>query len=184
MYDTVTVAREGRIIAEGDAALAQAALDDPAAFTPLYRRDRDRVYWYIRARTMNDDDATDLTQQVFLRALDALPQYRSTKGPFAGWLFRIARNAIIDQHRRTRATVPWDLVPAAFHMATMHDPLASALRRESLDRLRALVTALDADKREMLVLRFVAGLTARRARPSSGRARPRPRKRSRAPCRP
>lgn len=146
---------------DDDAVLVRAALADPTGFAPLYRRYRDRVYWYIRARAAGDDDATDLTQHVFLRALDALPQYRPANGPFAGWLFRIARNAVIDHYRRTHATVTWDLVPLALQpMAAHHDPLASALRRESLERLRALVAALDVEKRELLVLRFAAGLTA------------------------
>lgn len=160
VHEMSAVWAEGYAAMDDDEALVQAALADLAAFAPLYRCYRDRVYWYIRARTAGDDDATDLTQLVFLRALDALPRYRASKGPFAGWLFRIARNAVIDHRRRSRATITWDLVPAAFQATDAHDPLAGALRQESLDRLRALVTALDADKRELLVLRFVAGLTA------------------------
>ncbi len=58
-----------------DATLVEAARSDAAAFERLYLGYRDRIYWYLRGRTADDEDAADLTQQVFLRVLDALPQY-------------------------------------------------------------------------------------------------------------
>ncbi len=56
----------------GEWADIEAAKEHPTAFAPLYQRYRDRIYAYIRTRTPNEEDASDLTQQVFLRALDAL----------------------------------------------------------------------------------------------------------------
>src|SRR5438270_7946671 len=88
-----------------EAALVRAAQDDPAAFGALYEAHVDRVYAYFRSRTENIQDATDLTQQAFLQALDALPRYRPGKVPFAAWLFRIARNLAINFHRRRRPAV-------------------------------------------------------------------------------
>lgn len=141
-----------------EAALVQAAREDPAAFETLYRRYRDRVYWYLRGRTTTEEDAADLTQQVFVQVLDALPRYQVARGSFAAWLFRIARNAATDAHRRRRTTVAWDLVPEALQRALEDDVEAQVLRREALARLGALVTALDRDKRELLMLRFAARL--------------------------
>ncbi|HEY7355449.1 MAG TPA: sigma-70 family RNA polymerase sigma factor, partial [Ktedonobacterales bacterium] len=78
---------------EGDeAALVAAAQADPAAFDALYQRYLARVYRYLRAHVGSDDEAADLTQQVFLKALDALPRYRPRGAPFAAWLFQIARH--------------------------------------------------------------------------------------------
>jgi RNA polymerase sigma-70 factor (ECF subfamily) len=142
-----------------DAAQVQAAQGDPAAFAPLYRRYQDRVYRYLRTRTGQDEDAADLTQQVFLRALDSLSQYRPRRGSFAAWLFRIARNVATDWHRRQRRTVTWDLVPEALQPVADHDLEAGLLRREAVARLRALFDELDANKQEVLVLRFAAQLT-------------------------
>ncbi len=51
-----------------DTALVEAARHDPAAFGLLYHRYFDRVYAYLRARTAGEDDAADLTQQVFLQS--------------------------------------------------------------------------------------------------------------------
>lgn len=142
-----------------DADLARAAPTEPAAFETLYRRYRDRVYRYLRARTATEEDAVDLTQQVFLRVLDALPHYQAARGLFAAWLFRIARNAATDFQRRRRATVAWDLVPEALQRASGDTVEDAVLRREDFARLATLFTALDAEKREIVVLRFVARLT-------------------------
>ncbi len=142
-----------------EAALVQAAQRHPAAFGPLYDCYVDRIYAYLWARTSSTEDAADLTQHVFVQALDALPRYRTGRVPFAAWIFRIARNAATDWRRRQRATVAWDLVPDALHPHAPDDLEAGVLRRESLIRLRALLAALDAETREALILRFTAGLT-------------------------
>jgi RNA polymerase sigma-70 factor (ECF subfamily) len=142
-----------------DDALVRAARADPGAFAGLYHRYLDRVYAYLRARTATAEDAADLTQQVFLQALAALPRYRAAGGGFAAWLFRIARNVAADWHRRRRATVTWDLVPEALQPDAGLGVDASLLRQEDLARLRALFAALDPQTRELLVLRFAARLT-------------------------
>jgi len=125
----------------------------------LYHRYRQRIYAYLRARTSDAEETADLTQHVFLQALDALPRYRSRQVPFAAWLFRIARNAATDFHRRRRTTVAWDPLPEALQPSDEHDLDAGVLRREDMARLHALVHALDRDTRELLALRFVGRLT-------------------------
>jgi len=147
-------------IVNDETALVRAAQENPAAFAPLYERYLGRVYAYLRARTRSIEDADDLTQHVFLQALQALPQYRAQKAPFAAWLFRIARNAATDYHRRHRSTVTWDLVPEALQPVDDQDMEAGIFQQEALTRLGTLFAALDAHKRELLVLRFTLRLTA------------------------
>ena len=65
-----------------------------------------RVYRYLRIRLQSEEDAADLTQQVFLKALDALPRYRTHGAPFAAWLFTIARHTLADRFRRHPVTLP------------------------------------------------------------------------------
>src|SRR5215471_21598589 len=98
-----------------DAALVRAAQADPTAFAPLYQRHRDRIYRYLRTRTSSAEDAADLTQQVFLQALDALPHYRIQQTPFAAWITRIARNLAANDRRQRKTTVLWDSLPEALH---------------------------------------------------------------------
>ena len=145
--------------APDDATLVHQARDDPAAFDVLYRRYRDRLYWYLRARTPNDEDAADLTQQVFVHALAALHNYHPRKGSVAAWLFGIARHAATDWQRRRRPTVAWEYLPESLHPGDGRDIEADAVQRESVARLRPLLAALPLDKRELLALRFAGGLT-------------------------
>jgi RNA polymerase sigma-70 factor (ECF subfamily) len=142
-----------------DAGLVAEAQADPRAFAALYDRYRDRIYWYLLTRTNSAEDADDLLQQVFLKALDALGQYRPARGPFAAWLFGIARHTTATFHARRRPTVAWDLVPEVLLPVDEHDLEAQLVRREDLGRLRRYFGRLDAQKRELLILRFVTGLT-------------------------
>jgi len=142
-----------------DTALALRALTDPAAFGMLYDRYLDRMYAYLRARTSSAEDAADLTQQVFLRAFDALDQYHPQRASFATWLFRIARNTATDAYRRQKSAVAWDFLPAALQPIAGDDPEASALRQETRDRLRLVLGTCDARTREVLALRYGADLS-------------------------
>jgi RNA polymerase sigma-70 factor (ECF subfamily) len=153
-----------------DAALIQTVRSDPAAFGPLYERYRDRVYWYLRTRTASADDAADLLQQVFLQALDRIDQYQPTQGPFVSWLFGIARHTASNHNRRRRATVSWDFVPEALRPASDDDPESQALRNESLTRLSGIFASLDGGKRELLVLRYVVGLSFAEIGPIVGKS--------------
>lgn len=128
------------------------------SFTDLYHVYVGRVYQYIRCHSPTPEDAADLTQQVFLQAWQALPRYRQQGVPFAAWLFRIARNAVIDAQRRRRHLLPWQQVPHVFHPLSPEDPERAVLADETRRHLHELIAALPAPKREVLLLRFAARL--------------------------
>jgi RNA polymerase sigma-70 factor, ECF subfamily len=148
-------------IAPDEAALVSVAQADPTAFDALYRRYLEPVYRYVRAQIPHREDAADLTQQIFLQALDALPTYQARGLPFAAWLFRIARNAVIDSYRRRKGgAVSFELLPEDLHPIAANDPLALVLEREREQRLHTLVHALPPHKRELLMLRFAGQLSS------------------------
>ena len=138
--------------------LIRRAQRDRAAFGTLYEWHVDGVYAYLRARTDNDEDAADLTQQVFLQALAALPRYRDNGIPFRAWLLRIARNLAINFHSRRKPVVAFDLLPQSLQPQYRVDPGTSIERDEALQDLLA---QLDRASRELLVLRFAAELSVR-----------------------
>jgi RNA polymerase sigma-70 factor (ECF subfamily) len=159
MQFDVAMPWEGEGDSGGDeSALVMAAQRDPAAFGELYARYRHRVYAYLYTRLANAEDAADLTQQAFLQALTALPRYRVSATPFGVWLFRIARNAATDLQRRQRSValdgVLEELRPAGDNVE------AQVVQREALIHLHATLRGLDADARDLLLLRFAARLTA------------------------
>jgi RNA polymerase sigma-70 factor, ECF subfamily len=140
--------------------LIEAAQTDVAAFAGLYDLYVDAVFSYLRTYSENDEDAADLTQHVFVRALEALPRYRHQGVPFRAWLFRIARNAATDTFRRRRRTLPWDHIPESLHPFSRSDPESVAMHREALNELRVLVGQLPPEKQELLALRFAAGMSS------------------------
>ncbi len=92
--------------------------------------------------------------------LRALPRYDPARASFATWLFGIARHVVADAYRRRRPAVAWERVQEALQPVIEQDPAARLIRRDDMARLRALVSGLDADARELLALRFAARLTA------------------------
>jgi RNA polymerase sigma-70 factor, ECF subfamily len=142
-----------------DSQLVQQAKEDILAFAELYQRHHGRVFGYLRLRVANDDEAADLTHQVFLKALGGLPRYQERGVPFIAWLLRIARNTAVDAVRR-RHNDDLDLIPEV--LCDEHaNPEAGVLERERLERLRIVIAKLSQDKRDLLALRFVGGLSAR-----------------------
>ncbi len=83
-------------------ALVARATAEPAAFAAIYDHYFPRVYNYVRYRVSDAETADDLTAQVFERALVNIGRYRPKRGPFAAWLFAIARNAVSDYLRAQR----------------------------------------------------------------------------------
>lgn len=81
-----------------DLALVAAARRDPRAFGALYDRYVTQIYRYSYSRLHNAPAAEDATSQTFLKALQALPQFRD--GMFIAWLYRIAHNVCADMVRR------------------------------------------------------------------------------------
>ncbi len=164
MHNVATLSRGRCVDADAsvldDAILVEAAQRQASAFAPLYDRYRDRIYAYLRLRTLQAEDAADLTQQVFLQAFGALAQYRPQRGTFAAWLFRIARNVATDEARRRRVAIAWDLVPEALQPRADDDPEAAILHAEALAHLRVVLAACPPSTRDLLALRFTAGLTS------------------------
>ena len=154
--ETITLARsETDPTIEDETVLIEAARNDPAVFSGLYRRYVTPVYRYLFKWVGNPAEAEDLTSQVFAEALEGLAHYRE-HGKFAAWLFTIARRKVIAAYRRQRPTLPLD--EAERVPGSAEDPLERAIQGEQLERMAVLFATLSEDQRELLRLRFTAGL--------------------------
>ncbi len=142
--------------------LVAAAQDgDPEAFGSLFDRYHGPVHRYIAARVNRPSDAEDLAQLVFVKALEALPRYEARGVPFGGWLFRLARNVVIDHMRTRREHATLDLV--AERPAAQEGPDELAVLRQEMDSIATALRRLTPEQREAIELRFFAGLSAREA---------------------
>lgn len=147
--------------------VAAAREGDPDAYGALFDHFHERVHRYVASRVRNPADAEDLTQTIFVKVLEALPRYELRGVPFGGWLFRLARNAVIDYVRTRHEAV--ELSAAADRPAEALDPDAVVTLREELDRVAVALAELTDDQRDVIALRFFAGLSAREAAVAMGR---------------
>ena len=139
-----------------EADLIERARSEPAAFVALYDAYVERLYRYAYRRLGSHPDAEDITAQTFTRALERLDQYEWRGAPFGAWLFRIAHNLIVDQHRRPAAPLSLDGLPEQVADPCDDEPTPeeAALGREAIDTVWAAVATLPALQRRAVTLRF------------------------------
>lgn len=88
--------------AADDAQLLADAAGNPAAFGAFYERYEAAVLVYMLRRTASPELAADLTAEVFASALEGAARFRFNGAPPTAWLFRIARNVLVDSYREAR----------------------------------------------------------------------------------
>ena len=154
--------------APGPRALRQPLPSGPGSADPTLDRlervflDRlDHLYNFLRGWLRDDHLAEDLTQQVFLNACQARDRFRGDDDAMVGWLFRIARNEATNAARQRGRETSWEAMGTAAPRPVDpgERPDAAAMRTEQQREVAALLGPLTPDQRELLHLRFAAGLT-------------------------
>jgi RNA polymerase sigma-70 factor (ECF subfamily) len=135
---------------------------DSTAFAAIYDHYFSRVYNYIRYRVQDVDETDDLTAQVFERTLLNIGSYRQDKAPFSAWLFTIARNVVNDYLRAQKRRRWFSLEILGNWSSDEPQPGEVAAHNELQDKLLAAVARLGSRERDLIGLKFAAGLTNRR----------------------
>lgn len=136
-----------------DRLIQQAQKGDREAIAELYRLHAQMIYRYIAYRVDTPADAEDLTAEVFVKMVEALPSYRITGAPFSAWLYRIASARVIDYRRRVRRHPEAELRESVSH--TDPSPEQSLLDDQETDALRDAIRQLSEEQQSVLILRFV-----------------------------
>lgn len=126
------------------------------SFDPLYRHYVDPLYGYVYRRTLDRPLAEDIVSQAFMQALEKIRLYKPDRGPFAAWLYGIARNLITDHFRRPRdhqdIETVWDLSSDENVQLDVDD-------RINVEHIRKALQSIDPDKRDIVMLRVWDGLS-------------------------
>jgi RNA polymerase sigma-70 factor (ECF subfamily) len=157
-----------------EAALVERAKErSREAWTVIYDRHFQAIYRYVHARVFDYDAASDVTANVFVAAINGIGSYRYTGRPMLAWLYVIARNAVADHQRQilrtpgtARSGSPLQAVKRFFsgeEHGTPPDvyspgPWEPDVMAERLDLHRA-ISDLPESQREVLILRFLVGLS-------------------------
>ena len=131
---------------------------DQSALTRLYEHYLPKVYRYVATRLPTSEDAEDVTEEIFLRIISNLGSFTWRGLPFGAWVFRIARNELVSHVRKQKSR----LVAAEL---TEYIPDPSPDYTEQVENeltfqvVRKAMTRLPEAQRQVVALRFVAGLT-------------------------
>ena len=134
---------------------------DIDCFDELYRRHRTQLYRFIKNSCTTEATAAELFQDVWARVVNGRHGYAGS-APFAAWLYRIARNRIIDSYR-TANTSPLnaseqldeDSQVVSLQTTLQPDELTELAKRE--DALAEALATLPTEQREVVLLRHIAG---------------------------
>ncbi len=125
------------------------------AFDRLYRSSRDDVYAYVASLLRDGPAAEEVTAAAFERAYRKRHRFDPSKGEPRAWLFGIARNAALDELRRRGRQAELAADPADLDGAAVE---AGAERAERRLALQAGLAQLQPRERELIALKFFAGL--------------------------
>ena len=139
------------------------------AFGELYRIYAPRIQRFIAFQIRDRVLAEDLTNQVFLRAMEAIERYEHRSiGAFNAWLFRIAKNVVVDNWRATKDTIPLEdaMQPASESLDSHFESIARG------EELRKALRHLTDDQRVVLSYRFGLGMSHAEVAEVMGRNEP------------
>jgi len=123
---------------------------DLEKFSGLYDIYVDKIYRFIFYKTSHKETAEDLTSETFIKALKAIDRFDDNKGAFQAWLFRIARNTVIDFYRVKKNLVNIEDVWELGHTDNVENVLST---QDDLRKVREYLGKLTPLQREVVILR-------------------------------
>jgi RNA polymerase sigma-70 factor, ECF subfamily len=129
----------------------------PWAFERLYTQLAPAVAGYLRMQRAREPE--DLTSEVFLGVFRGLRAFHGDEPQFRSWVFTIAHRRLLDERRRLRRRPPPEPLADAPDAPARDDVESTVAQRLEGRRLRELCQQLGADQRDVLLLRFLGGLT-------------------------
>jgi RNA polymerase sigma-70 factor (ECF subfamily) len=125
---------------------------DQEAFARLYEEYFDKIYRYIALKIGNRVEAEDMTQQVFVKALNSISSYTWRGLPFSAWLFRIAHNQVVD-YLRKKTRQPAVSLNESF-ISSGDNPHKTTEKKMNIEQLVLATRELTAAQQEVILLRF------------------------------
>lgn len=155
--EAATPSPAGEVAAERDL-VRRAQRGDASAFAQIVRGQQNRIFRHLLNLTGSRDEALELSQEVFLKAWEALPTWQP-QARLHTWLYRIASNVAYDLLRR-RQVVAFEALPEDHDAPAETDsPELRLHAKQTVTRLDAALARLPPEQREIVLLREVEGLS-------------------------
>ncbi len=131
---------------------------DADALGMLYEYYFPRVHRFVSVRVFRQEDAEDIVNEIFMRVVSSIDRFRWEGAPFGAWIFRIARNEVVNHIRRSARQLQkeplFDSIPDA-----KSDHVGDLEKEEAFEYIRAASANLPEAQRDVIALRFGADLT-------------------------
>ena len=135
--------------------IARAQARDAEAFGRLYEAYFDKIFRYVAIKIGSRVEAEDLTQQVFMNALESINSYKVREVPFSAWLYRIAHNQVVDCLRK-RSRRPTVVLDESLPLPADDDQVADTELKLETKELIEATKKLTKSQQEVIALRFGA----------------------------
>lgn len=128
------------------------------AIGKLYDHHQPHIYRFVWSRVRHQQTAEDMTGEIFTRMVTNLPNYRDTGLPFRAWLYRIARNLIVDHFRQHSERIPLPLDEAENITENVENLDTLVQQKITVESVEQALDHIDPEQREVVVMRFLVGL--------------------------
>jgi len=137
-------------------AIARCQKGDGEAFGEIYDSYIKKIYDFVYYKTMHKQTAEDLTSDIFMKAFEKIKSFNPQKGTFSSWIYKISRNTVIDHYRTFKKE---DSIHDIWDLSSKEDLLCDVDDKISVEKISKYLSGLDADLRDMAVMRLWQGLS-------------------------
>ena len=137
--------------------IKNAAKGESSAFGHLYDHYQPMIYRFVLVKVGRREDAEDITHQVFVAAWQNLGTYTHRGNPFSSWLYRIARNQVVDHYRAKKSETSLETMDPDYFVAAVNT-LADLTAKLELEKVRAAIAQLKPEYQDVIILRFIEDL--------------------------
>ncbi len=131
---------------------------DSSAFGLLYDHYQPMIYRFIVVKVGRREEAEDITHQVFLSAWQNIRRYQHRGHPFSSWLYRIARNRVIDHYRAAHEDVSLEDLAIEETVAAPQSAAGNLSARLEMERVLKALHELKPEYQDVIILRFIEDL--------------------------
>jgi RNA polymerase sigma-70 factor (ECF subfamily) len=128
------------------------------AIGKLYDHHQPHIFRFVWSRVHHQQTAEDMTGEIFTRMITHLPNYRDSGLPFRAWLYRIARNLIVDHFRQQGERPPLPLDEAENMTENMENMDTLLQQKIIAASVQQALDLIDPEQCEVVVMRFLVGL--------------------------
>lgn len=137
----------------------QARSGEAEAFGHLYDLFLDKIYRFVFLKVSNKQEAEDLSQQVFMKAWENIWQFQDEGVPFSSWLYKIARNLVIDFYRTRRAVISLEETIESDVLLDEVDIGEEIVMNYDKQTLLASLNSLTDGQKDVVILRYIEDMS-------------------------